>query len=170
VPYLLRAAAKLPANVQLVLCLGAADTPELAAETARLIEELQSKRTGVVVVERMLPRNELIQVLSHATAFACPSIYEPLGIVNLEAMACGTAVVGSAVGGIPEVVDDGVTGLLVPPDDPAALADALNALLRDRDRARAYGDAGRARAVGEFSWSAIAAETVALYRELTAVP
>ena len=113
VPYLLRAAAKLPADVQLVLCLGAADTPELAAETARLIEELQSQRSGVVLIERMLPRNELIQVLSHATAFACPSIYEPLGIVNLEAMACGAAVVASATGGIPEVVNHGETGLLV---------------------------------------------------------
>jgi starch synthase len=115
----------------------------------------------------MLPKPAVIQLLTHALAFACPSVYEPLGIVNLEAMACATAVVGSAVGGIPEVVDDGVTGLLVPPGDPAALADALNALVRSPARARGYGAAGRARAAGEFSWAAIAAQTVQLYRELT---
>jgi alpha-maltose-1-phosphate synthase len=169
-PVLLRAASALDPSAQLVLCAGAPDTRELAAEVTELVAGLQASRSGVIWIREMLPKPSVIQLLTHALAFACPSVYEPLGIVNLEAMACGTAVVGSAVGGIPEVVDDGVTGLLVPPDDPAALADALNALLRDRDRARAYGDAGRARAVGEFSWSAIAAETVALYRELTAVP
>jgi alpha-maltose-1-phosphate synthase len=169
-PVLLRAASALDPSAQLVLCAGAPDTRELAAEVTELVAGLQASRSGVIWIPEMLPKPSVIQLLTHALAFACPSVYEPLGIVNLEAMACGTAVVGSAVGGIPEVVDDGVTGLLVPPDDPAALADALNALLRDRDRARAYGDAGRARAVGEFSWSAIAAETVALYRELTAVP
>jgi starch synthase len=169
-PVLLRAASALDASAQLVLCAGAPDTPELAAEVADLVSGLQASRSGVTWIPEMLPKPSVIQLLTHALAFACPSVYEPLGIVNLEAMACGTAVVGSAVGGIPEVVDDGVTGLLVPPDDPAALADALNALLRDPDRARAYGDAGRARAVGEFSWPAIASETVALYRELAAVP
>ena len=169
-PVLLRAASALDASAQLVLCAGAPDTPELAAEVTDLVAGLQASRSGVIWIPEMLPKPSVIQLLTHALAFACPSVYEPLGIVNLEAMACGTAVVGSAVGGIPEVVDDGVTGLLVPPDDPAALADALNALLRDPDRARAYGDAGRARAVGEFSWSAIATETVALYRELTAAP
>jgi starch synthase len=180
VPYLLRAAAKLPANVQLVLCLGAADTPELAAETARLIEELQSKRTGVVVVERMLPRNELIQVLSHATAFACPSIYEPLGIVNLEAMACGAAVVASATGGIPEVVDHGVTGLLVEleqvtdgtgtPLDPekfvTEFAAALTEVVSDPARARAMGEAGRRRAEEHFSWESITETTLEVYRSV----
>jgi starch synthase len=180
VPYLLRAAAKLPADVQLVLCLGAADTPELAAETARLIEELQSKRTGVVVVERMLPRNELIQVLSHATAFACPSIYEPLGIVNLEAMACGAAVVASATGGIPEVVDHGVTGLLVDleqvtdgtgtPLDPekfvTEFAAALTEVVSDPARARAMGEAGRRRAEEHFSWESITETTLEVYRSV----
>jgi alpha-maltose-1-phosphate synthase len=180
VPYLLRAAAKLPANVQLVLCLGAADTPELAAETARLIEELQSKRTGVVVVERMLPRNELIQVLSHATAFACPSIYEPLGIVNLEAMACGAAVVASATGGIPEVVEHGVTGLLVEleqvtdgtgtPLDPekfvTEFAAALTEVVSDPARARAMGEAGRRRAEEHFSWESITETTLEVYRSV----
>jgi starch synthase len=180
VPYLLRAAAKLPADVQLVLCLGAADTPELAAETARLIEELQSQRSGVVLIERMLPRNELIQVLSHATAFACPSIYEPLGIVNLEAMACGAAVVASATGGIPEVVSHGETGLLVDleqvtdgtgtPLDPekfvSEFAAALTEVVSDPDRARAMGRAGRKRAEEHFSWESITQTTLDVYRSV----
>ena len=180
VPYLLRAAAKLPADVQLVLCLGAADTPELAAETARLIEELQSQRSGVILVERMLPRNELIQVLSHATAFACPSIYEPLGIVNLEAMACGAAVVASATGGIPEVVQHGETGLLVDieqvtdgtgtPLDPekfvTEFAAALTEVVSDPARARAMGQAGRRRAEEHFSWESITETTLEVYRSV----
>jgi starch synthase len=180
VPYLLRAAAKLPADVQLVLCLGAADTPELAAETARLIEELQGQRTGVVLIERMLPRNELIQVLSHATAFACPSIYEPLGIVNLEAMACGAAVVASATGGIPEVVQHGETGLLVDleqatdgtgtPLDPekfvTEFAAALTEVVSDPERARAMGQAGRRRAEEHFSWESITETTLEVYRSV----
>jgi alpha-maltose-1-phosphate synthase len=115
----------------------------------------------------MLSKPEVIQLLAHATVFACPSVYEPLGIVNLEAMACGTAVVGSRTGGIPEVVADGETGLLVPPDDPAELARALNVLLADPDRADAMGQAGRKRAVAEFSWTTIAAQTADLYAELT---
>jgi starch synthase len=114
----------------------------------------------------MLPKRSVIQLLTHATVFACPSLYEPLGIVNLEAMACGTAVVGSAVGGIPEVVADGRTGLLVPPDDPAALATALNALVGDGGRAAALGRAGRDRAVAEFGWQAVAAQTAALYTKI----
>ncbi|KQN88517.1 glycogen synthase [Arthrobacter sp. Leaf69] len=180
VPYLLRAAAKLPADVQLVLCLGAADTPELAAETARLIEELQTQRGGVILVERMLPRNELIQVLSHATAFACPSIYEPLGIVNLEAMACGAAVVASATGGIPEVVQHGETGLLVgieqvtdgtgTPLDPekfvTEFAAALTEVVSDPERARAMGQAGRRRAEEHFSWESITETTLEVYRSV----
>ena len=180
VPYLLRAAAKLPADVQLVLCLGAADTPELAAETARLIEQLQTQRSGVILVERMLPRNELIQVLSHATAFACPSIYEPLGIVNLEAMACGAAVVASATGGIPEVVQHGETGLLVDieqvtdgtgtPLDPekfvAEFAAALTEVVSDPARARAMGQAGRRRAEEHFSWESITETTLEVYRSV----
>ncbi|MGO4493963.1 glycogen synthase [Arthrobacter sp. 2YAF22_2] len=180
VPYLLRAAAKLPADVQLVLCLGAADTPELAAETARLIEELQSQRSGVILVERMLPRHELIQVLSHATAFACPSIYEPLGIVNLEAMACGAAVVASATGGIPEVVQHGETGLLVQleqvtdgtgtPLDPekfvTEFAAALTEVVSDPERARAMGRAGRRRAEEHFSWESITETTLEVYRSV----
>jgi alpha-maltose-1-phosphate synthase len=180
VPYLLRAAAKLPADVQLVLCLGAADTPELAAETARLIEELQGQRSGVVLVERMLPRHELIQVLSHATAFACPSIYEPLGIVNLEAMACGAAVVASATGGIPEVVQHGETGLLVPleqvtdgtgtPLDPEKFvtdfAAALTEVVSDPERARVMGQAGRRRAEEHFSWESITETTLEVYRSV----
>ena len=180
VPYLLRAAAKLPADVQLVLCLGAADTPELAAETARLIEDLQSQRSGVILIERMLPRNEVIQVLSHATAFACPSIYEPLGIVNLEAMACGAAVVASATGGIPEVVQHGETGLLVPieqvtdgtgiPLDPEKFvtdfAEALIDVVSNPERARAMGEAGRRRAEEHFSWESITETTLEVYRSV----
>ena len=166
VPVLLRAAASLDPSAQLVLCAGAADTQELGEEVASLVAELQASRTGVLWIPEMLPKPEIIQLLTHALAFVCPSVYEPLGIVNLEAMACSTAVVASRVGGIPEVVDDGVTGLLVPPDNPAALADALNLLLRDPGRAEAMGQAGRERAVTEFSWETVAAQTVTLYESL----
>lgn len=179
-PYLLRAAAALPPEVQLILCAGAPDTPELAAEVNSLIDGLKETRDGVVVIERMLPRNELIQVLSHATAFACPSIYEPLGIVNLEAMACGAAVVASATGGIPEVVDHGVTGLLVPleqvsdgsgtPLDPekfvADFAAALIAVVQDPQKARTMGQLGRERAEGFFSWESIVDKTLDVYRSV----
>ena len=169
VPVLLRAAAALDPSAQLVLCAGAADTPALAEEVSSLVAGLQATRSGVIWIPEMLPKRSVIQLLTHALMFVCPSVYEPLGIVNLEAMACSTAVVASRVGGIPEVVADGETGLLVPPDDPAALAEAMNALLRDPGRADAFGRAGRARAVGEFSWEAVAAQTAALYAELCAV-
>jgi starch synthase len=166
VPVLLRAAAALDPAAQLVLCAGAADTAELGAEVSSLVTSLQAARSGVIWIPEMLPKTEIIQLLTHALVFACPSVYEPLGIVNLEAMACSTAVVASRVGGIPEVVADGETGLLVPPDDPSSLADALNLLLRDPERAAAMGLAGRDRAVTEFSWDAVAAQTAALYAEL----
>jgi alpha-maltose-1-phosphate synthase len=166
VPVLLRAASQLVPEAQLILCAGAADTPELLAEVTELVDGLQASRSGVLWIAEMLPRPELVQLLTHATVFAIPSLYEPLGIVNLEAMACETAVVGSRTGGIPEVVADGETGLLVPPGDPGQLAEALNALLRDPDRAQAMGQAGRKRAVAEFGWQAIAAQTAALYAKL----
>jgi starch synthase len=167
-PTLLRAAERLDPAAQLVLCAGQADTPDLAAEVAGLTERLRETRPGVIWIGGMLAKPEVIQILSHATVFACPSLYEPLGIVNLEAMACGTAVVGSRVGGIPEVVADGQTGLLAPPGDPGALADALNALVTDPVRAAALGRAGRERAVAEFSWAQIAGQTAELYEALAA--
>ena len=160
------AAADLDPAAQLVLLAGQPDTPELAAEVEGLVADLLAARSGVIWIPEMLPKRAVIQLLSHATVFACPSLYEPLGIVNLEAMACGTAVVASAVGGIPEVVSDGETGLLVPPGDPEALAAALNALLGDPARADAFGRAGRDRAVAEFGWQAVAAQTADLYAEL----
>ncbi|HEX3492728.1 MAG TPA: glycogen synthase [Streptosporangiaceae bacterium] len=168
-PVLLRAAQWLDPSAQLVLCAGQADTPELAAEVAGLAGHLRATRPGVVWIPGMLTKPEVIQILSHATAFACPSLYEPLGIVNLEAMACGTAVVGSRVGGIPEVVADGVTGLLVPPGDPEALGRALTALVQDPARAAEMGRLGRKRAIAEFSWTTIAAQTAKLYAELAPV-
>jgi starch synthase len=181
-PYLLRAARSLPADVQLVLCAGAPDTPEIMAEVSGLVAELGETREGVVWIDRHLPRAELTALLTAATAFVCPSVYEPLGIVNLEAMACGAAVVGTATGGIPEVVDDGVTGVLVPieqrddgtgtPLDPdrfvADLAEALTRVVGDPARAREMGAAGRLRAEQHFAWDAIAAATRALYERVLA--
>ncbi|MFJ2541537.1 glycogen synthase [Microbacterium sp. NPDC087589] len=181
-PYLLQAARLLPPEVQLILCAGAPDTPEIMAEVQEGVRLLQQTRGGVIWIDRMLPRDELSAILTAATTFVCPSVYEPLGIVNLEAMACGAAVVGTATGGIPEVVDDGVTGRLVPieqlqdgtgtPVDPeryvADLANVLTEVTSDPEQARAYGAAGRDRAREEFSWDAIADTTRALYAELTA--
>jgi starch synthase len=170
--HLLRAAEAFDPEIQLVLCAGAPDTPEIAAETEAAVTNLAASRTGVVWIREMLPRDELAQLLTHASVFVCPSVYEPLGIVNLEAMSCETAVVASAVGGIPEVVADGLTGLLVPyhavPTDEfeAGLAEAVNALCADPVRATAMGLAGRERAVREFGWDTIAHRTVELYESL----
>ncbi len=165
-PVLLRAAADIDPAVQLVICAGQADTPEIEAEVSGLAGQLRSSRAGVVWLSGMLAKREVIQLLTHATVFACPSLYEPLGIVNLEAMACGTAVVGSRVGGIPEVVADGETGLLVPPGDPGALARGINALAADERRAAEMGRLGRKRAAADFGWDSIAGQTAALYAEL----
>ena len=161
--HLLRSARSWPG--QLVLCAGAPDTPEIEAVVSALVAELQASRPGVVWVREMLPRPSLVQLLSHATVFVCPSVYEPLGIVNLEAMGCGTAVVASRVGGIPEVVADGETGLLVDlgPRFEDDLAAAVTTLLDDPTRAGAMGRAGRERAVREFGWDAIARQTVEVY-------
>ncbi len=166
VEHLLRSALTWPG--QLVFCGGAPDTPEIAASVAALVSSLQAARPGVFWVQDMLPRPDVVQLLSHATVFVCPSVYEPLGIVNLEAMACGTAVVASRVGGIPEVVVDGVTGTLVDlgPGFEERLADAVCALLSDASLASAMGAAGRSRAVASFGWDAIAAQTVEVYRSV----
>ncbi|HKX68826.1 MAG TPA: glycogen synthase [Intrasporangium sp.] len=177
-PYLLRACAELPPDIQLVLCAGAPDTPEIMAEVEGLMEGLRAQREGVVWIAEMLPREEVIALLSHGTVFACPSVYEPLGIVNLEAMACELPVVATATGGIPEVVVDGETGWLVPieqvqdgtgtPVDPdrfvADVAAALTDAVSDPDRARRRGLAGRDRAVESFSWASIGDRTLDVYR------
>jgi starch synthase len=181
VPLLLRAAEHFAPGTQLVLCAGAPDTPEIAAEVSAGVRRLQACRDGVLWIEQMLPKREVIQLLSHATVFACPSIYEPLGIVNLEAMACEAAVVASATGGIVEVVRDGETGYLVgleqapgsiDPVDPdafaAGFAERVNALIADPARAAEMGRAGRRRAVEHFGWPAIARGTVEIYAALRA--
>ena len=180
IPYLVRAAAMLPPEVQLVMCAGAPDTPELMAEVRDALHDLSQTRTGVVWIERLLPRHELCTILTAATAFVCPSIYEPLGIVNLEAMACGAPVVGSATGGIPEVIVDGETGILVPleqlsdgtgtPTDPqkfvADLAAAMTQMVENPERAARMGEAGRTRALTHFSWDRIARATEDVYRSV----
>ncbi|MBW8871019.1 MAG: glycogen synthase [Leifsonia sp.] len=180
-PYLLRAVRLLPPEVQVILCAGAPDTPEILAEVSGLVERLQQERGGVVWIDRLLPNDELRIALTASTVFVCPSIYEPLGIVNLEAMACGLPVVGTATGGIPEVIVDGVTGRLVPidqlqdgtgtPTDPerfvSDLAAALTEVVSDPARAAEMGRVGRERAETSFSWTAIAEQTRDVYRSLS---
>ncbi|WNM23219.1 glycogen synthase [Demequina capsici] len=179
-PYFLKAVSQLPREIQVVLCAGAPDTKEIAAEVSGAVERLQKERDGVIWIEQMLPRPELVAVLDACTAFVCPSVYEPLGIVNLEAMAVGLPVVATATGGIPEVVVPGETGTLVPieqvqdgtgtPLDPerfaSDLAAALTDMVSDMDRAEAFGAAGRARAAESFSWGAIGDRTLALYESV----
>ncbi len=179
-PLFLQAAAMLPPEVQLILCAGAPDTKEIEAEVRGLVDGLAQSRSGVVWIAEMLPRADVVALLSAATVFACPSIYEPLGIVNLEAMACETAVVATATGGIPEVVVHGTTGWLVPIEQAqdgtgtplrpeqyvADLAAALTDAVSDPARAASYGKAGRTRAQEAFGWPAIAEETLKVYRSL----
>jgi starch synthase len=179
-PYLLRAAALLPPEVQLVLCAGAPDTPEILAEVQAGVRALQAERSGVIWLDRLLSQHELSAVLTQATTFVCPSVYEPLGIVNLEAMACSAPVVGTATGGIPEVVADGITGRLVPieqlddgtgtPIDPdrfvADLARILTEVVSNPEEAKRMGEAGRLRAETDFSWVSIAARTREIYASL----
>lgn len=179
-PYLLQAAERLPADVQFVLCAGAPDTPEILAEVRAGVDALSQLRSGVVWIDQVLSQHDLAAVLSAGSVFVCPSLYEPLGIVNLEAMACGLPVVGTATGGIPEVVVEGVTGRLVPirqatdgtgtPLDPeqfvADLAGILTEVLADPEQARRMGEAGRGRALAAFSWESIAARTTEVYRSV----
>jgi starch synthase len=174
VPHLVAAAHQFSPDVQLVLCAGAPDTPEIADEVRTAVAELARNRTGVFWIREMLPIDSIREILSAATVFVCPSVYEPLGIVNLEAMACATAVVASDVGGIPEVIADGITGLLVryDADDPAGyqtgLAEAVNELVADPARAKRYGRAGRRRCIEEFSWAHVAEQTLGIYRKVCA--
>lgn len=174
ITHLLAAARMFDPDIPIVLCAAAPDTPELGAEVAAAVADLQAQRGQVHLIDTQLPQRDVIELLSHCLLFACPSIYEPLGIVNLEAMACAAPVVASAVGGIPEVVVDGETGRLVPfdPDEPRAFehafADAVNAVAADRRAAAAMGLRGRARVVESFSWDAIAGRTVDVYRSVGA--
>ena len=171
--HLLRAARHFDDHVNLVLCASSPDTPEIEAEIGQAIEVLRAERpeNSIIWIEEPVNRDSLIELLSHARVFTCPSIYEPLGIVNLEAMACESAVVARAVGGIPEVVKDGVTGTLIPYDPEnqtefeQAFADAVNRLMSDPAEAAAFGRAGRERAVREFSWTSIAQQTMDVYSQ-----
>jgi starch synthase len=178
--HLVNAIKYLEPGFQVVLCAGAPDTPEIAEEMKRAVAEAQSKRDGVIWIEKMVPKEVAYQLYSHAAVFCCPSIYEPFGIINLEAMACETAVVASAVGGIKEVVVNGETGYLVPleqmqespfePVDPDKFsrdfAEKINELMRDEHLRQKFGKAGRKRAVEKFSWATIAAETKKMYESL----
>lgn len=179
-PYLLEAVSDLPEDVQIILCAGAADTPEILAEVTHKVEQLQAHRSGVIWISEHLSPTDLSVILSHATTFVCPSVYEPLGIVNLEAMACGIPVVGTATGGIPEVIDDGVTGWLVPieqhtdgtgiPLDPqkfvSDLSRALNVAVSDVSLAKQMGVAARSRAATHFNWDVIAEQTRGIYERV----
>jgi alpha-maltose-1-phosphate synthase len=177
--HLVDAIPEIEPDLQIVLAAGAPDTPEIGREMAVRVAEVSAGRKGVIWLREMLPRRDLIQLYEHAAVFCCPSVYEPFGIINLEAMACETAVVASRVGGIPEVVVPGETGLLVDlalkpgtfePVDPAAfsagLAAAINRLAADPDLRARMGKQGRQRALDHFSWDAIAEATLALYRTL----
>jgi starch synthase len=180
ITYLLRAAKTIDAAAQVVLCAGAADTPEIEREVRAQLDELDGVRKGVVWIEEMLPRPELVQLMSHAAVFVCPSIYEPFGLINVEAMACGVPVVASDIGGIPEIVEDGVTGSLVPfepsgddfgsPKDPeafaAGIAERVNRLLAAPEVAKQFGAAGRRRALDQFTWTAVAKKTVEVYEQV----
>jgi starch synthase len=179
--YLVRAIQFMDPGFQIVLCAGAPDTPEIAIEMQRAIEQAKAKRSDIIWIEEMVDRSAVIELYSHAAVFCCPSIYEPFGIINLEAMACGTAVVAGAVGGIKEVVVDGETGFLVSleqmnesPFEPLNpekfsrdLAGKINQLMKDRQLREKFGKAGRKRAEEKFSWSTIAQKTKALYESLT---
>ncbi|CAN5575750.1 glycogen synthase [soil metagenome] len=177
-PFLLKSLRQIPEDTQIVLLAGAPDTQEIKAEVVALVDELRGERSGATIwIAEMLPREKVVAVLSHATVFMCPSVYEPLGIVNLEAMACGAAVVATSTGGIPEVVVHGETGWLVPieqKDDGTGtpvdedtyvndFAQALNEALGDTDRTSAMGEAGRKRAINDFSWETIAERTMKVY-------
>jgi alpha-maltose-1-phosphate synthase len=179
VTHLVDAIRYLPPTTQVVLCAGAPDTPEISAELQRKVTEARGFNPRVIWIDKMLSKQQAIQFYSHATVFCCPSVYEPFGIINLEAMACKAAVVASAVGGIKEVVVNGETGLLVPFDqDPTTsfpldpdrfardLAAALNNLLVDPEKCRRFGEAGRIRAEEKFSWTSIANQTIGLYQTL----
>ena len=180
--HLVRALRHLDPGIQVVLCAGAPDTPEIAQEMKSAVDGAKAARAGIVWIEEMVPKDEIMALYSGAELFVCPSIYEPFGIINLEAMACGTPVVASSVGGIPEVVVHGETGLLVPveqmtesPFEPIEaekfardLADAINELMRDEPRRRKMGEAARRRVEEHFSWTAIAKKTADLYGEVGA--
>jgi len=162
--HLLEAAPKLPPGVQVVLCASAPDTPEIEARLKRALPE----HSNVVWIGEMIPVDEVVQLYSHAAVFVCPSVYEPFGLINLEAMACETPVVASGVGGILEVVEDGKTGVLVEPGRPDALAVAIRALLEDPERGRALGRAGRQRVQAHFSWASVASRTREVYQDAIA--